>query len=102
MHTKHGSHLKINITNKEDLKSGFIWENIQVDICDFYFKSQIWEARITKPRKKEIVKHIYTYASKKRYQADTLHLSIYVSGDFKYIFTMVNYFTKYGLIMLLK
>ena len=101
-YTKHGSHLKIDATYKEVLKSGFKWENIQWDIRDFYFKCQIWEARISKPRKKDIVKHIDTYAPKERYQADTINLSSYVSGDFKYIFTMVDHFTKYGWIVPLK
>ena len=40
-HTKHGSHLKIDDTYNEVLKSGFKWEDIQGDIRDFYFKYQI-------------------------------------------------------------
>ena len=35
MHTQYGSYLKINSTYKDILKSGFKWENIQVDIRDF-------------------------------------------------------------------
>ena len=46
-HTKHGSHLKLDSTYTEVLKSGFKWENIQVDISHFYFKCKIWEARIS-------------------------------------------------------
>ena len=53
-------------------------------------------------KKKVTVKHIDTYAPKEGYQADTVNLSSYVSGDFKNIFTTVDHFTKYGWIVLLK
>ena len=40
---------------------------------------------------------------KERYQADTVQFSKHVmSGDYKYLFTMVDHFTKYGWIILLK
>ena len=78
---KHESHLKIDSTYKEDLKSGFKWENIQLDIRYFYFNCQIWDTRISKP-KKDIVKNIDNFAPKEWYEADIVHLSHYVSGDF--------------------
>ena len=52
VYTKHGSYMKINLTYKEVLKLGFKWENIRVDICDFYLKCQNREARVSKPIKK--------------------------------------------------
>ena len=70
-----------------------------IDIRDFYFKWQVWEIRISKPRKNAIVKHIESYTPKERYQADTVLLSSYIWDGFKYIFTMVDNFTKYGWII---
>ena len=66
------------------------------DIRDFYFKCQVWEVRTSKPRKNLIVKHIDSHKPKERYQADTVLLSDYIRDDFKYLFTMVDHFTKYG------
>ena len=40
---------------------------------------------------------------KERYQADTVQLSKHaMSEDYKYLFTMVDHFTKYGWIIPLK
>ena len=70
-----------------------------IDIRDFYFKWQVWKIRTSKPRKNAIVKHIESYKPKERYQADTVLLSNYIWDGFKYIFTMVDHFTKYGWII---
>ena len=40
-HTKHDSHLKVDPTYKEVLKAGYRWNNMLVDIRDFYFKWQV-------------------------------------------------------------
>ena len=84
-HTKHGSHLKVNPTFNEILKAGYRWDNMIVDIRDFYFKCQVWEVRTSKPRKNLIVKHIDSHKPKERYQADTVLLSDYIRDDFKYL-----------------
>ena len=73
-----------------------------VDIRDFYFKCQVWEVRRSKPRKNLIVKHIDSHKPKERYRADTVLLSDYIRDDFKYLFTMVDHFTKYGWIIPIK
>ena len=101
-HTKHGSHLKANPTFNEILKACYRWDNMIVDIRDFYFKCQVWEVRTSKPRKNLIVKHIDSHKPKERYQADTVLLSDYIRDDFKYIFTMIDYFTKYDWIIPIK
>ena len=67
-----------------------------VDIRDFYFKCQVWEVRTLKLWKNLVVKHIDIYWPKERYQADTVLLLSYVSCGFKYLFTMVDHFTKYS------
>ena len=73
------------------------------DIRDFYFKWQVWEIRTTKPRKNVVIKYIDSSMSKERYQVDTVFLSNYVTSDgYKYLFTMVDHFTKYGRIEILK
>ena len=95
-HTKHGSHLKVNPTLNEILKAGYRWDNMIVDIRDVYFKCQVREVRTSKQRKNLIVKHIDSHKPKERYQADTVLLSDYIRDDFKYLFTMVDHFTKYG------
>ena len=56
-----------------------------IDIRDFYFKWQVWEIRTSKP--------------KERYQTDTVLLSNYIWEWFKYIFTMLDNFAKYGWII---
>ena len=47
-------------------------------------------------KKNIVVKHIDSYIPIERYQADTVLLSRYVSDGFKYLFAMVNHFTKNG------
>ena len=85
------------------LKAGYQWDNMLNDIRDFYFKCQVCEIRTSKPRKKAVIKHINSFKPKDRYQADTVQLSKYVMSDgFKYLFTMVDHFTKYGWIIPLK
>ena len=95
-HIKHGSYLKVEPTYNEILRAGYRWDNMLIDIRDFYFKWQVWEIRTSKPRKNAIVKHIESYKPKERYQADTILLSNYIWDGFIYIFTMVDHFTKYG------
>ena len=62
---------------------------------DLNFKWQIWEIRTSK-QKNVIVKHIESYKPRERYQADTVLYPNFVWDEFKYIFTMVDHFTKYG------
>ena len=47
-------------------------------------------------KKNIIVKNIEFYNPKERYQADIVLLPNYEWDWFKYIFTMMDYFTKYG------
>ena len=79
------------------LKGGYRWNKMLNDIRDFYFKCQVYKIRRSKPRKISIIKHIDSFKCKDSYQADTVQLSKYVMPDgFKYLFTMVDHFTKYG------
>ena len=95
-HTKHGSHLKVDPTYKEILKTGYRWDTMLSNIRDFYFKWQVWEIRTTKPRKNVVVKQIDSSMPKERYQADTVVLSNYaMSDDYKYLLTVVDHFKKY-------
>ena len=99
-HTSHGSHLKVDPTYKEVLKSWYRWDNMLYNIRDFYFKCQVCEISTSKLRKNAVIKHIDSFKSKDRYQTDTVQLSKYVMSDrFKYLFTMVDHFTKYGWII---
>ena len=82
-HINHGSHLKVEPTYNEILRAGYRWDNMLIDIRDFYFKWQVWEIRTSKPRKNAIVKHIESYKPKERYQADTVLLSNYIWDGFK-------------------
>ena len=52
-----------------------------------------------KTKKKCNSKTNWIYKPKERYQADTVLLSNYIWDGFKYIFTMVDHFTKYGRII---
>ena len=95
--------MKIDPTYREIMNAGYRWNNMLKDIRDFYFKWQVWEIRTTKPRKNVVIKHINSSMSKERYQVDTVFLSNYVTSDgYKYLFTMVDHFTKYGRIEILK
>ena len=91
--------LKLSQPYNEILRAGYRWDRMLIDIRDFYFKWQVWGIRTSKPRKNEIVKHIESYKPKERYQADIVLLSNYIWDGFKYIFTMMNHFTKYGWII---
>ena len=56
-----------------------------------------------KAKKNAVIKHIDSFKPKDRYQADTVRLSKYLMSDgFKYLFTIVDHFTKYGWIIPLK
>ena len=77
-HIKYDSHLKVEPTYNEILRARYRWDNMLIDIRDFYFKWQVWEIRTSKPRKNAIVKHIESYKPKERYQTDTVILSNYI------------------------
>ena len=47
-------------------------------------------------KKNVIIKHIESYKPREKCQADIVLLSNYVWDEFKYIFTMVDHFIKYG------
>ena len=56
-----------------------------------------------KYKKNAVIKHIDSFKPKDRYKADIVQLSKSVMSDgFKYLFTMVDNFTKYGWIIPLK
>ena len=38
----------------------------------------------------------------RRYQANTVYLADYISNDTRYLFTMVDHFSKFGLATLIK
>ena len=40
-HIKHGSHFKVESTYNEILRAGYRWDNMLIDIRDFYFKLQV-------------------------------------------------------------
>ena len=46
--------------------------------------------------------HIESDNPRQRYQADTVYLADYISNDTIYLFMMVDYFTKFGLTILMK
>ena len=46
--------------------------------------------------KNVILKHIEFYKSREKYQVGTVLLSNYEWDGFKYIFTIMDHFTKYG------
>ena len=101
-HIKHGSHLKVNPTLKEIKKSGYDWSNIEKDIREFYFKCPTCGIRTSKSRKKYEVKHKEMDYSRQRYQADTKYLSDYISNNKRYLFMMVDHFTKFEWVILMK
>ena len=37
-HIKHGSHLKVEQTYNDIFRAGYRWDNMLIDIRDFYFK----------------------------------------------------------------
>ena len=71
-HIKHDFQLKVEPTFNEILKAGFRWDNMLIDIRDFYLKWKVWEISTSKPRKMVIVEHIETYKQRERYQTDTI------------------------------
>ena len=56
------------------------------------------KSSFSKPRKNLIIKHFESYKPRERYQADVIFL-YFVWDGFKYIFTMTDHFTKYGLVI---
>ena len=50
-HIKHGPHLKVEPTYNEILRAGYRWDNMLIDIRDFYFKWQVWEIRTSNQEK---------------------------------------------------
>ena len=45
--------------------------------------------------KNYVAKHIESDYPRQRYQADTVYLDDYISNDTRYLFTMVDHFTKF-------
>ena len=73
---------------------------MEKDVREMYFNCYIW-ARSKKNKKKMAYKHIDSYYPKERYQADTVYLSDYLVTDKRYIFNMVDHFSKYGWIVMI-
>ena len=94
-HIKHGSHLKVTPTLKEIKKSAYDWNHIEKDIREFYFKCPTCEIRSSKHRKSYEVKHIESDYPRQRYQADRVYLTDHILDDTRYLFTMVDHFTKF-------
>ena len=49
-----------------------------------------------KSKKTIAYKHIDNFRPKERYQMDTVYLSDYLVSDKRYLFTMVDHFSKFG------
>ena len=71
------------------------------DVRKMYFNCDICAGRTIKPKKKMAYKYIDSYYAKERYQLDTVYRSDYLVIDKRYIWTMVDHFSKYGWIVVM-
>ena len=67
-----------------------------------FLKCSTSEIRTSKPKKNYVVKHIESDYPRQRYQADTMYLADYISNNTRYLLTMDDHFTKFGLAILIK
>ena len=96
-HTKQGSHLKIEPTWEEIKASGFKWDCMYSDVRTFWHKWEICQISAGKLRKGEIVHNIRSNKPLERCQIDLVQLArILTTKPFKYLFTMVDHFSKYA------
>ena len=96
-HTKQGSHLKIDPTWEEIKSSGFKWDSMCSDVRTFWHKWEICQISAGKLRKCEIVYHIRSNKPLERCQIDLVQFArILTTKPFKYLFSMVNHFSKYA------
>ena len=68
-----------------------------------YFDWEICRARGVKPKKNIAMKHINSSYPKERFQVDIAYLSdiLINSPDEKYLLSIVDYFSKYGWVIVL-
>ena len=71
--------------------------NMENDIREFYFKCFTFEIRTSKPRKYYRLGYIEFDYTMKRFQVNTVYLADRISNDTRYLFTIVDHFTKCGL-----
>ena len=96
-HVKTGSHLKIQATLDQILAEGYKSDYIYGDVRNFWFKCQIWQINSGKLRKGEIVHHIRSSKPLERCQIDLVQLArVLCTKLYKYLFTMVDHFSKYA------
>ena len=70
-----------------------------INVRELYFNYEIWVDRTKKPKKKIAYKHIDSYYSKEKYQTDTMYRSDYLVSNRRYLLMMIDYFSKYGWIV---
>ena len=96
-HIKAGNHLRIKPTQNEIINSGYKWNNMYADVREFVMKCQICEISVGKVRKRKIQNHIQSVRLLQRFQIDLVQLSsIVATKNYKFLFTMVDHFSKYG------
>ena len=101
-HTNWGSHLSIKRTIEQIQEMGYKWDDMEEDVRKLYFSCEIWGAKGAKPKKTQIVKHIETTRSKERFQIDMVYLSDYLVGskEDRYLLTIIDHFSKFGMIFI--
>ena len=77
-HTTGGSHLTVKRTLEEMIKLGFIWEGIEKDVREFFFKWEVWQGIAKYPQKQTYNHYIENTHSRKRYQMDLVQWSDYL------------------------
>ena len=96
-HTKAGSHLRIKPTQDEIINSGYKWDSMYANVREFVMKCQICEISVGKVRKGNIQNHIKSVRPLQWFQIDLVQLSnIVATKNYKFLFTMVDHFSKYG------
>ena len=96
-HTGSGSHLKIKPTCYTIIKDGYKWKSMESDEREFIYRCQICQMCTDKLRKGTIVHHSNSSKRLERFQIDLVTLaSMIASKKHKYLFTMVDHFSKFG------
>ena len=95
-HWGSGSHLSIERTIEAIKGLGYRWDKMEKDARELFYRWEVCAGRTKKPKKTIAYKHIDSFRPKERYQMDTVYLSDYLVSDKRYLFTMVDHFSKFG------
>ena len=83
------------------MEMGYKWDKMTNDVRQIFYKWEFWIGHTKKPKNKIAYKYIKSNYPKERYQVNTTMLYEHIPADNRNLLTMVDYFSKFGWVMLI-